>query len=99
MTIGEVLDRTFRLYKSEFWLFAGIMSLPFFVLFIFNVSIAWLTRSQAAAVIAGGAPHAPNVSPTVIIAGIGGGLLLLILTFVLSSIGQAATMFAVSDVY
>jgi len=99
MTIGEVLDRTFRLYKSEFWLFAGIMSLPFFVLFIFNVSIAWLTRSQAAAVIAGGAPHAPQVLPAVIMASIGGGLLLLILTFVLSSIGQAATMFAVSDVY
>lgn len=99
MTIGEVLDRTFRLYKSEFWLFAGIMSLPFFVLFIFNVSIAWVTRGQAAAVIAGRAPHAPQVSPSLVIATLGGAFLALILMFVVTSIGQAATMFAVSDVY
>ncbi|HVB36734.1 MAG TPA: hypothetical protein VND42_05795 [Candidatus Acidoferrales bacterium] len=97
MTIGEVLDRTFRLYKSEFWLFAGIMSLPFFVLFIFNVSIGWLTRAQVARI---GASHAPApISPTMIAATIGGGLLVIILALILSSIGQAATIFAVSDLY
>lgn len=100
MTIGEVLDRTFRLYKSEFWLFAGIMSLPFLVLFVFNVSIAWLTHAQLAAVRVGSVPHAPApVSSTAVLAGVGGALLVLILTFVLTGVGQAGTIFAVSDVY
>lgn len=96
MTIGEVLDRTFRLYRSDFWLFAGIMSLPFFVLFIFNVTITALTRAPLATA---GTPHAPQVSSALILAGIGGAFLVLILTFVLSSVGQAATIFAVSDIY
>jgi len=100
MTLGEVLDRTFRLYKSEFWLFVGIMSLPFLVLFIFNVSIAWLTRSQIAAVGAGGAPQAPPaIHPATIFAGIGVALLVVVLSFILTGVGQAATIFAVSDLY
>src|SRR5487761_177566 len=98
MTLGEVLDRTFRLYKSEFWLFVGIMSLPFLVLF--NVSIAWLTRSQIAAVGAGGAPQAPPaIHPATIFAGIGVALLVVVLSFILTGVGQAATIFAVSDLY
>src|SRR5487761_190264 len=98
MTLGEVLDRTFRLYKSEFWLFVGIMSLPFLVLF--NFSIAWLTRSQIAAVGAGGAPQAPPaIHPATIFAGIGVALLVVVLSFILTGVGQAATIFAVSDLY
>ena len=34
MTLGEVLDRTFKLYKSHFALFAGITALPALVLMI-----------------------------------------------------------------
>lgn len=100
MTLGEVLDRTFRLYKSEFWLFAGIMSLPFLVLFIFNVTIASLTRAQIAAVGAGGAPHVPPaIHPEAVVAGVGAGILVMVLSFILTGIGQAATIFAVSDLY
>ncbi|HEV2616431.1 MAG TPA: hypothetical protein VGU63_07465 [Candidatus Acidoferrales bacterium] len=93
MTIGEVLDRTFRLYKSDFWLFAGIMSLPFFVLFIFNVSLAWVSRAHIATV---GTAHSPGA---IIGAALGGALLFFILIFTLTGIGQAATIFAVSDLY
>src|SRR3984885_3737301 len=28
LTLGELLDRTFRLYRNNFWLFAGIMAIP-----------------------------------------------------------------------
>ncbi len=31
MTLGEVLDRTFHLYKNNFWLFAGIIALPLLI--------------------------------------------------------------------
>jgi hypothetical protein len=97
MTIGEVLDRTFKLYTSQFWLFTGIMSLPFLVLFVFNVLVGLASTTQAAAVRAGSSPM--SFSPAALIAGIGGGFLLLILTFILTGAGQAATIFAVSDIY
>jgi hypothetical protein len=100
MTIGEVLDRTFRLYKNSFWLFAGIMTLPYLVLFIFNTSLTWLNYSRLAAVSVGGAPHPPAGIPSgAVAAGLGIGLLVIVLTFVLTGIGQAATICAVSDLY
>ncbi len=95
MTLGEVLDRTFRLYKTHFWLFAGIMSFPFLVLFFFNVGIGWFTTSETAALRAG-QMQSPG---TVLAAGAGGVFLVMILTFVLTGIGEAVTVFAVSDIY
>jgi hypothetical protein len=96
MTLGEVLDRTFKLYTSEFWLFTGIMSLPFLVLFVFNVLVGVASQTQVAAM-SGGAGS--SFSPATLVAGIGGGFLLLVLTFILTGAGQAATIFAVSDIY
>jgi len=40
MSLGEVLDRTFSLYKRNFWLFAGIVSLPYLLLLVINVVVA-----------------------------------------------------------
>jgi hypothetical protein len=97
MTIGEVLDRTFKLYTSQFWLFTGIMSLPFLVLFVFNVLIGLAGSAQVASLRAGNGSL--PFSPAALIAGVGGGLLLLIVTFILTGAGQAATIFAVSDIY
>ena len=28
LSLGELLDRTFSLYKKHFWLFVGIMAIP-----------------------------------------------------------------------
>jgi len=28
LTLGELLDRTFQLYRNYFWLFVGIMAIP-----------------------------------------------------------------------
>ena len=28
LTLGELLDRTFQLYRNHFWLFVGIMAIP-----------------------------------------------------------------------
>lgn len=34
MSLGEVLDRTFTLYREHFLLFAGIMALPYLVVLV-----------------------------------------------------------------
>lgn len=95
MTIGEVLDRMFRLYKERFWLFTGIMCFPYLILFLMNTSVAWLSHNPRALVRAG---H-PQDAATVLFAAFGFALLVLIVTFVVTGIGQAATIFAVSDLY
>lgn len=96
MTIGEVLDRTFKLYKTEFWLFTGIMSLPFLVIFVFNVSVGAVSNGAVTSIRAG---HIPSFSPGLIATGAGAILLFVIGILVLVSVGQAATIFAVSDIY
>jgi hypothetical protein len=97
MTLGEVLDRMFRLYKDRFWLFTGIMCFPFLLLFCVNVGLVWGARLPVAAVNSGAPPQLP--SATTVFAGMGGGLLVIAITFVVTGIGQAATIFAVSDLY
>jgi hypothetical protein len=96
MTIGEVLDRTFKLYKTEFWLFTGIMSLPFLVIFVFNISIGAVSNGAVTSMRAG---HMPSFSPGLIAGGVGAIVLFVIGILVLISVGQAATIFAVSDIY
>jgi hypothetical protein len=95
MTLGEVLDRTFNLYKNHFWLFAGITALPFSLLLIAEVAVAAtgsLTSNTPAT-------HAPALSPGALGGMIGGGALVMILYFLMIGAAHAATVFAVSDLY
>jgi hypothetical protein len=95
MTLGEVLDRTFHLYKNNFWLFAGITALPFSLLLIAEVAFAAVGSLGAKA----SANHAPVVSPGALGGLVGGGALVLILYFLMIGAAHAATVFAVSDLY
>lgn len=93
MTLGEVLDRTFTLYKRNFWLFAGIMSLPLLLVLILQVAAAGFRVNRIAAT----ATVVP--SPTMVARIFGGAFVFLIVYFAIYAIAQAATVFAVSDLY
>ncbi|MGH9679641.1 MAG: hypothetical protein ACRD4Y_06795, partial [Candidatus Acidiferrales bacterium] len=41
LTLGELLDRTFRLYRNHFWLFVGIMAIP--SAFSIPFSVLWMS--------------------------------------------------------
>lgn len=97
MTIGEVLDRMFRLYKERFWLFAGIMCFPYIVLFVVNTSFGLLARNTRALTQAGSV--SPDAAITAGLTILGASLLVLVVTFVVTGVGHAATTFAVSDLY
>lgn len=99
MTLGEVLDRTFSLYKSHFWLFVGLMSGPFLILLLTNVVTGALGLGRAAALGAAGPGHAASISGTFIGGVIGGGLIVAVIYLALVGAAQAATVFAVSDLY
>jgi hypothetical protein len=93
MSLGEGLDRTFKLYKNHFWLFTGITALPFFLVLLAEVAIAAFAsiRSHGAA--------APPISPGALGSVIGGGAVVVILYLLMFGAAHAATVFAVSDVY
>jgi hypothetical protein len=99
MSIGEVLDRTFSLYKNNFWLFVGIMSWPFLLLFFVNVTVGAWAAARTAGLHAAGVPHAPTLSPGLMGGAVGGGLITMIAYLALTGAAQAATVFAVSDLY
>jgi len=97
MSLGEVLDRTFNLYKNNFWLFAGITALPALVLLLINVSFSAFEAAKAAGV---HLPRAGTLPTAGIIAGaVGGAAVSALLYLFLLGAAQAATVFAVSDLY
>src|ERR1700722_10155370 len=95
MSLGEVLDRTFNLYKNHFWLFAGITALPFSLLLIAQIAVAAMSSVAAKAP----ATYTPPFSPGLVGGMVGGGALVLILYFVMIGAAHAATVFAVADLY
>jgi hypothetical protein len=99
MSLGEVLDRTFTLYKNHFWLFIGITALPFLTLLLFNVGFAVTKTGKLMGSPAPSAGSATLPSPAMIAGAIGGFLGGMLLYLVLLGAAQAATVFAVSDLY
>ena len=94
MSLGELLDRTFTLYKSRFWLFATIMLVPYVILLAVNV---------AGSMIGAAAPRSAGSPATLSGAAVGGfflGVAVFALIYLATfAAAQAATVFAVSDLY
>ena len=96
LSLGELLDRTFFLYRQHFLLFVGIAAIPYSIFFVINLGAALLPL-LARAVGPGRLQSAglPAVA-------IGGGIFALIAAFAgfvafLFSVG--ATVYAVSEIY
>jgi hypothetical protein len=85
LSTGELLDRTFSLYRSHFGLFLGIFALPHLLVLAFQcVGVAFQSSGNQLANIFG------NMLWT---------LGALVLTAIAAAASQAATVMAVSDVY
>lgn len=91
LSVGEILDRTFTLYRNHFWLFVSITAFPAAInlpmnLFIFKglgVSVPFLTR-----------PALPNPAAIAVLY-----LVVFPLFYIAYSVGLGATTNAVSEVY
>jgi len=89
LSLGEILDRTFTLYRRNFLLFFGITALPQLLVLGFNLCQVLLKG-----------PGAPKVmSGTIIALGIIGALLGFIVYFVAYLFAHGGTVYAVSDLY
>ena len=96
MSLGEVLDRTFKIYRNHFWLFAGISALPAGAMLIVRVAnSAWTAHASRVRVVG----QSADISPTAVVTGVLVAVVLMLIFFVLLGYAQAASVFAVSDLY
>ena len=98
LSIGELFDRAFVLYRRHFWLFVGITALPgvfALVLTLINTAI------QNPALLEGMDPESAEFQAAVfgILWAVGGLLVVLGIYFVVYMVALGATTFAVSEVY
>lgn len=90
LSLGEILDRTFTLYRRNFLLFFGITALPQLLVLGFNLCQVLFT----------GRPATPKVmSGTTIGLGILLGLVGFIVYFVAYLFAHGGTVYAISDLY
>jgi hypothetical protein len=101
LSLGEMLDRTFFLYRRNFFLFTGIAAIPYSVFFIVNLGTTLLTRFRFGGPRFPGPGQLPPADSALKIAA--GGLLVLVVPILVSFIAHlfsvGASVFAVSDIY
>ena len=94
LSLGEILDRTFSLYRQHFLLFIGITAIPQLLVLAFQLAQIAITKTPTR----GAGPFA-NIGA----AGIGGvifGALLGIFVYMVTYLyAHGAAVFAVSDIY
>src|SRR5215471_6301083 len=92
LTLPELLDRSFSIYKRHFWLFAGIMAVPAAFAIVMSILLRILTK-----------PPAQPISPDRIVfymLPIAAAFVLFVLVYlVLHMYALGATSIAVSDLY
>ena len=99
LSLGEILDRTFSLYRQNFLLFLGITAIPH--LFTLGLNLAQLMLVKAPVL----RPHAqqlqvraPGLGAGLLAFGIG-GIIALIMYVMVYLFAQGGTIYAVSDIY
>lgn len=99
LTLAELLDRSFTLYRRHLWLFVGVMAIPsVFALAAGVISeyLGWVTRSSATAT----ADDAASFETALLMGGLVGGMLLVMLVYVVVyMVALGATTLAVSEIY
>ena len=96
LTLGELLDRSFSLYRRHFWLFVGIMALPSLLGLAFGVLVALFNPQP-------GSPGsaAPDANPAEILGAVlwfaGAMIGMLVIYFITSAVALGATTVAVSS--
>jgi hypothetical protein len=103
LSTGEILDRTFTLYRRNFLLFLGISAIPHVLVLVLNLVRVSLTASSLpkATLHAGHVTAAPAAMPSLtgIMAGAMIGMLVLVVSMVAYLLSQGGTVFAVSEIY
>ncbi len=90
LSLGELLDRTFTLYRRHFWLFVGIMAVP--SSFTIPVNVLFISMQGSLA------PSGPP-SPAQIASIFGGAFVFLIIFYMAYAVAMGAAAYAISQSY
>jgi hypothetical protein len=97
LTLGELLDRSFSLYRHHFWLFVGIMALPSLLGLTFGVLVALFNPQPPSS----GSVAEPN--PAEILGAVlwfgAAALGMIVIYFITYAVALGATTVAVSQIY
>ncbi len=91
LSFGELLDRTFSLYRRHFWVFVGIMAIP--QVFIVAASVLYQSTQMTAIAVRARAPEKIGVMFGYLAA----AMLMIVVYFVVHPIALGATTIAVSE--
>ena len=94
LSLGELLDRTFTLYRRHFWVFVGIMAVPASIGIPANYLIL---HFESGTLFTAGPPTLP--SPGLILGFLAGYCAFFVLALVVYSVAVAAVTHAVSEAY
>ncbi len=94
LSLGELLDRTFTLYRNHFWVFVGIMAIPASLGIPANYLLLHLEGSTLFA-----QSSTTQPSPALIFGFLGGYFLFFMLAMLVYSLAVAAVTHAVSETY
>jgi hypothetical protein len=97
LSIGELFDRAFVLYRRHFWLFVGITAVPG----VFALALTLLQSAIQNPATQGIDPDSPEFEAAALamLWPIAGVLVVIVLYFVVYMVALGATTFAVSEVY
>ncbi len=99
LSLGELLDRTFTLYRSHFWLFIGIMAVPQLLAIVLNVVLEILQQHglvvSSGSVAGARGPEFTMLAAVLVMV----SWVVIILDGMLYALALGATTVAVSEVY
>jgi len=99
LSLGEILDRTFTLYRRNFPLFLGITALPHLLILAFNLAQTFFLRGAKTAVAPGADQFQSGASGGLMGFGILGVIIGIVVYMVALLFAQGGTIYAVSDLY
>ncbi|MGA2097614.1 MAG: hypothetical protein ABSH39_15040 [Candidatus Acidiferrum sp.] len=99
LSLGEILDRTFSLYRKNFLLFLGISAFPHSLILAMNLAQTFLTKMPTFPTQPGQEQFQSNPFGGLLAFGIAGIIIGLIVYMVAFLFSQGGTVFAVSELY
>ncbi len=97
--LGELLDRTFTLYRNHFWLFCGIMVVPEGLSVLISVLWALSPGARAFQRITANPPADPRVLFSAMASGFGSAFVISIVHVLIYIVAIGAVTYAVADLY
>jgi hypothetical protein len=99
LSLGEILDRTFSLYRRHFMLFLGITAIPNLLVLAYNLATTMMTKFPVAPVPVPTQQLQARAPSGLFALGFGGAILVGLIYWIVYLFAQGGTVYAVSELY